>query len=587
MESPYLRFDFRHKPDVGQPVEFTNPVRVLTAAAPDEVQEVFEAVEQALVNGYYAAGFVSYEAASAFRPELETHDAGGFPLVWFALFEAPVAPGMSTFRADGAYHVSDWQMTSSEQDYVNAISAIRQAIKQGTTYQVNYTERLKATFGGDDRAFYAQLLRNQQADYSAYLNTGRYRILSASPELFFRVADGRITAKPMKGTAPRGRTSAEDDRFAGSLRTSQKEQAENLMIVDLLRNDISRLALPGTVHVPKLFEIETYPTVHQLTSTIGAAIRPELSLFDWFTALFPCGSITGAPKASTMHHIASLEQTPRHVYCGAIGYITPNKEAIFSVPIRTVLIDSATGQATYGVGGGITWDSTPEGEYAELTAKAHLLTERRPEFELLESLQLDNGKFPYQTKHLARLADSARYFRFPLDVAHAAVCLAETAEKFPEGVHKVRLLCNKEGKCRAEASPLGKVAAPIRWALAASPVKTTDPFLYHKTTNRTVYEEQMAQAGTDVFSVLLWNERRELTEFTIGNLVIEQEGRLLTPPLASGLLPGVLRQQLLESGDIEEHVLYMADLETAERIWLINSVRGWISAELHHMQEGD
>ena len=402
MENPFLLYEFQNEDGIVEPLVFTDPVKILQTSNLEEVAKLMEEAGNAVQEGYYAAGFVSYEAAPAFNPEMQVRSASEFPLIWFGIFEKPKTPE-NNGRSEEEYQVSNWEMASSPEQYKQGIGHIKQAIEEGHTYQVNYTERLHAGFTGDDYSFYKQLARNQQAGYSAYLNLGNTRILSASPELFFKVNNNKLTTKPMKGTAARGRTRAEDEIRVKELLASEKERAENLMIVDLLRNDMSRLAKQATVKVSKLFEAETYPTVHQMTSTIEAELSGDSTILDWFRALFPCGSITGAPKISTMKTIAELEQTPREVYCGAIGFITPEKNAIFNVPIRTVIIDKEKETAHYGVGGGITWDSTSEGEFQELYTKAEVLTAKRPELQLLESLKLEDGKFPLLSYHLERL----------------------------------------------------------------------------------------------------------------------------------------------------------------------------------------
>lgn len=574
--APYLQFDFVKDDGTPEAVAFTEPHAVLEAKSLEDVAAIFEQVDRYTSQGYYAAGYVSYEAAPAFHPEMAVHEGAEMPLAWFGIYSETQAPK----PADNAdYEVSAWALEGSVPEYKNGIQKIRQAIEEGDTYQVNYTERLTAGFKGDAQAFYRQLARNQQADYSAYLDIGRHQILSASPELFFRIDGSRIRTKPMKGTAPRGRTNGEDEAILDVLLESEKERAENLMIVDLLRNDMSRLAKPGTVQVPKLFEAEKYPTVHQLTSTVEGELPDGLSVFDWFKALFPCGSITGAPKVSTMRYIAGLEQTPREVYCGAIGYITPEKNAVFNVPIRTVVIDQDKSAARYGVGGGITWDSTSDGEYEELLTKARVLTDQRPEFALLESLKLEDGTYPLAARHLERLKKSAAYFRYALDEEAVMGQLESLASEHPEGLFKARLTLGRNGEIELAAQPAAPIEQPVRCALAKAPVDSNDPFLFHKTTNRRVYEQHQNQAR-NAFSVLLWNEREELTEFTIGNLVAEKDGRFYTPPVSSGLLAGTYREQLLEEGRIETKVLKKDELHTFDALWFINSVRGWMEAEL-------
>ncbi|TWT04692.1 aminodeoxychorismate synthase component I [Planomicrobium sp. CPCC 101079] len=579
MANPYLLFEFPDEQGTIQPLAFSKPVKILETMDLNEIPRIMDSLESAVMAGFYAAGYVSYEAAPAFNPKMKVHPQPRLPLVWFGIFEKPQIPAENV-EATEEYTVSEWQMAGSIRQYQDGILQIKHAIEEGHTYQVNYTERLHADFQGSDRSFYRQLSRNQQSDYNAYLNLGKHRILSASPELFFRIDGEKITAKPMKGTATRGRTTPEDEENVKRLLASEKERAENLMIVDLLRNDIGRLAKSGTVTVPRMFEAEKYPTVHQLTSTVQAEIDKESTVFDWFQALFPCGSITGAPKISTMEFIAGLEQSPREVYCGAIGFITPEKNAIFNVPIRTVIIDSEDGTASYGVGGGVTWDSTSEGEYEELLTKAQVLSARRPEFELLESLKLEGGKYPLLPYHLERLRDSAEYFGFAYDQSALEKILEQTAKDRPKGLFKVRLLMEKNGVLSIEAQAISPVEGPVACSIAATPVDSKNPFLFHKTTHRLVYEEHQKAAPAEAFSVLMWNENEELTEFTIGNVVVEKGGKFYTPPVSCGLLPGTFQQHLLDTGHIEEKRIYKSELDDVDAIWFINGVRGWLKVDL-------
>lgn len=575
--NPYLLYEFRNSEGKIEPKAFKDPVEVLQTERLEDIPAIMEAIEAAIDKGFYVAGYLSYEAAPAFNPAMKVKGSTEMPLVWFGIFDQ-VHIQREEFP-EKPYQVSEWRMASSKSLYKEGISRIKTAIEEGHTYQVNYTERLHADFTGSARSFYRQLARNQQADYGAYLDLGKHRILSASPELFFRIKDGTIEAKPMKGTAKRGRTLAEDKVKSEKLLASEKEQAENLMIVDLLRNDMSRLAKKGTVHVSDLYKVETYPTVHQLTSTVKAELQDALTVLDWFKALFPCGSITGAPKVSTMEYIAALEQTSRDVYCGAIGFITPEKEAIFNVPIRTVVIDTEKQTARYGVGGGITWDSTSEGEYQELVVKAEVLTERRPEFQLLESLKLEDGKYPLIDYHMERMKNSAAYFYFPGNEREIRKQLKECAKTHSKGVYKVRLLLSKTGKIAVEAQKITPIKEPVLCKLAVKPVNSQNPFLFHKTTHRQVYKQHESEVE-GVFSVLLWNEHEQLTEFAIGNLVVEMNGRLYTPPVENGLLAGTYRQFLLDTGKIEEKEINKNDLEDCEAVWFINGVRGWLKVKI-------
>ncbi|WP_318036114.1 aminodeoxychorismate synthase component I [Halobacillus salinarum] len=348
--NPYLLYQFANSEGSLQEVAFSHPVTIITAYKLEQVQPAFAKAEEALNQGRFVAGYVSYEAAPAFDEAFKTYSKTDWPLVWFGVFEHPHD---GPEPDEGNFHVSDWKLDGRFSDYQKGIDAIKEAIEQGNTYQVNYTSRLKAHFEGNDYSFFKQLAANQHASYSAYLQLGERRILSASPELFFRMDGNKLTTKPMKGTAKRGRWTEEDQRLASELTLSEKDKAENLMIVDLLRNDLGRMAVPGTVQVPRLFELETYPTVHQMTSTIQAALPRGVTMYEIFQALFPCGSITGAPKVRTMQYIAELETAPRNVYCGAIGFMTPEREAVFNVPIRTVMLDHGSKEAVYGSGAGL------------------------------------------------------------------------------------------------------------------------------------------------------------------------------------------------------------------------------------------
>lgn len=572
--SPFLYFQFTETTGESRSLQFVKPIEVLVCSSIDEVIETISKVQNAVQTGYYAAGYVSYEAAPAFDPAYKVTGNPQLPLVWFGIYESPIERSLPP--SGGAFTVSKWSPNTKRTEYDQAIYKIKEAISRGDTYQTNYTIRLRASFAGDDFAFYQRLSAAQRADYAAYLNIGRYRILSASPELFFRREQNKIITRPMKGTIKRGRTLEEDMANRAILSQSIKDRSENVMIVDLLRNDLSRVAKIGSVQVPKLFTIETYPTVFQMTSTIEAEIELQTSIVDLFTALFPCGSITGAPKVSTMDLIHQLEPDPREIYCGAVGFIEPNGEAVFNVAIRTVVIDKETGVAEYGVGGGITWDSTATGEYEEVLAKAQLLTEDVVSFELLESIKLDNGKYVLLERHMERLASSATYFGYDVNVDEVLRRLEEHAQLYPNHCQKVRLLISRNGKIKINFEDLINLGnAPKYIRLAEKSVSRHNKFLFHKTTNRKVYEAHK-NVAQDVYDVLLWNEEGELTEFINGNLVVEIDGQLYTPPLQSGLLAGTFRAQLLEEEKISERILTLNDYEKCHRLWFINSVRGWV-----------
>lgn len=556
---------------------YRDPLQVLVADRMDAVLPVLATVDTAVnTQGVHAAGFIAYEAAAALglatQPGLDS-----LPLVWFGLYAAPQPVDVP--RATGDYAFHDWQPALDRDTYTAAIHHIKAAIARGDTYQVNYTFPVHARFEGDPWALFAGLVQAQQAQHTAYVDTGRFVICSASPELFFELDGDRITSRPMKGTAVRGRTLAEDRAQISWLQQSEKNRAENVMIVDMIRNDIGRVARIGSVAVPRLFDVERYPTVLQMTSTVTG--RSTAPLRDILAAMFPCASITGAPKVRTMQIIRELEPRPRGVYTGAIGTIRPGRQVQFNVAIRTVTIDQQAQRAIYNVGSGIVWDSDAAEEYEECRLKSRVLVAHRPQFDLLESLLWtpDAGYF-LLGYHLERLADSADYFGIPLADGAA---LAEL-ERLAQGLDvpcKVRLLVDGHGRVRSQGVSLdsGAMVEPVRVGLAAQPVDPGDVWLFHKTTRRAVYDAARA-SRPDCDDVLLWNTAGELTEASSSNVVVRLDGALVTPPVASGLLAGTFRRQLLADGVMVERPLPLSDLARAAEIYLINSVRGWRTAVL-------
>lgn len=571
-----LLFHFTDKQDVKKPLYFTEPKEVFIAHSIQDVLPQFQKVQAAIEQGYYAAGYVSYEAAPAFEKSFKVKEGAKMPLLWFGIFDKPEEfPGKIT----GSFQLNDWESETDSHTYQSGFQTIKAEIEKGNTYQVNYTMRLQSMFEGDDFAFYDRLKRAQRSNYSAYLNIGTHRILSASPELFFRWEDGQLITRPMKGTVKRGITLKTDQANADWLACSEKNQAENLMIVDLLRNDLGMIAEQGSVQVPKLKEIEKYPTVWQMTSTITAKTKPKTTIIDIFKALFPCGSITGAPKIKTMEIITELENSPREVYCGAIGFITPECEAVFNVPIRTVVIEKETGKAEYGVGGGITWDSVLLEEYDEAFLKAKLLSEERPTYQLLESIKLEDGQYFLLDEHIDRMMQSAGYFDYQFSETELRNKLQKYADSHYDSMQKVRVLLFENGDFEVSGQIIKTMEAEISAIIAESPISTENPFLYHKTTNREVYEKFQTR-HPEFNDVLLWNEQGYITEFTNGNVVVKINGDLFTPPVESGLLAGTFRQKLLRKKEIKEKLITKADLHNAEEVWFINSVRRGLKVNL-------
>jgi para-aminobenzoate synthetase/4-amino-4-deoxychorismate lyase len=573
----------------GASFRLAGPVGVVEARRPEEVGDVIAAAEASAQRGLWVGGFVAYEAAPGLDPALaararEADDPlAELPLAWFALFEGREQTTLPEPRDEGLGVADTWRPSVDRGTYDAAIAAIRERIAAGDTYQVNHTLRLRSTVAGDERGLYRDMCFAQRGAYAAYLNAGRYRICSASPELFFEVHEGRLRTRPMKGTAPRGRWPAEDERMAERLEASVKDRAENAMIVDLLRNDLGRVSRPGSVRWSEVFAAERYETVWQLTSTVTSQIEPGAGLRDVFAALFPSGSVTGAPKVRSMEVIAALEDSPRGVYCGAVGVLAPpghGPAARFNVAIRTVTVDSETGVAEYGVGGGITWDSRAGAEYEETIAKARILTTRRPRFELLETL-LHQPASGYRRldRHLERLRSSAAYFGYALDEAAVADALLRAAATVPDRPARVRLLLDRAGRITTGAVPLPSRPEPLRLEIDDVPVDPADVLLFHKTSLRERYEEARVR-HPDADDVLLINTRGEVTESTIANLAVLLDGRWLTPPLDSGLLPGTERAALLAEGTIEESPLRPEDLARADELRLVNATGPWRRAVL-------
>ena len=471
--------------------------------------------------------------------------------------------------------VSDerWEPSIPAEHYARVFDELQELIRNGDTYQVNYTYRMRARLQSDPFALFLRLAAAQLPPFGAYVDTGEWAICSASPELFFHRAGGRVESRPMKGTAARGLWFEQDLDHAKRLLESDKERSENVMIVDMVRNDLGRVARPGSVRVTNLFDVERYPTVLQLTSTVAA--ETDAGLVDLMRALFPAASITGTPKAGTMEIIAGVECSPRRIYTGTIGFVEPGGRSQFNVAIRTVLVNRATGEAEYGVGGGIVADSNREDEWNESRIKARALAARPPTFDLLETLLwTPEAGYLLLGRHLKRLLQSADYFAFQADVLDIRDRLERYAASLPATPHRVRLVVSRRGAAGISSAQQDVDAGFPALALAAAPVDPSNPFLYHKTTNRTVYEDAIA-ARPGFQDVLLFNDRGEITESTIANVVVEMGGALVTPPISSGLLPGTLRGHLLDEGKIREKVITVQELSAGTTCYLLNSVRGF------------
>ena len=564
-------------------LSFTRPVATIIADSIQDVLPALNKISNATEHGLYAAGFISYEAAPAFDSALNTKEPGPLPFLQFGIFEKPEQVDIESIKRK-YFVLAEWEPTVSHKKYLDNIHAIKQNIVAGQTYQVNYTYRLFSSFSGDPQSFFLSLLSSQKTKYAMYMEWDEYAICSVSPELFFLLDGERIVCKPMKGTAKRGRYFAEDQKQAEYLKSSTKDQSENVMIVDMMRNDLGRIAKTGTVKVDSLFDIERYNTAWQMTSTVSA--QTSTSLTEIFKALFPCASITGAPKASTMGIINQLEQNPRNIYTGAIGLIQPNRRAQFNVAIRTVLIDKKKNQAEYGTGGGIVWDSIPEKEFEESRIKSQILFTKKEPFDLLETIlwEKPNGYFLLDY-HLKRMQESAQYLSFVFPLYKINKELKELGASLNKNRYKVRLLLNTKGNVTIQSFQITeKPSNPVRLGLSQKTVNSQNPMLFNKTTNRTIYQSALSTCP-DCDDVLMVNEKGQITETTICNIVVRLKDKLVTPELDCGLLPGTFRQYLLDKGEIIEGTLTREDLTLCEEIFVINSVQKWRRAELVELKQ--
>jgi para-aminobenzoate synthetase/4-amino-4-deoxychorismate lyase len=563
----------------GWNASFTESIEQRAIYTLDEVIPLLKTAERAAREGFWVALALSYEAAPAFDRALRVNQSSEFPLGWMGVFGKPSSTEFNSI-ADRPFQISQWTPQISKREYQRAIHAIRDYIESGDTYQVNFTFPLLGAVTGDAFSCFRAVAESQRAAYSAFLDIGSHMILSFSPELFVERRGDKLTTRPMKGTLARGRWLEEDRRRAEQLRASLKDRAENVMIVDLLRSDLGKVARTGSVEVAELFAVETLARVLQMTSTVTAVQRPEVTLVELLRALFPCGSVTGAPKARTMAIIEELERHPRGIYTGAIGFLSPNGDAVFNVPIRTLAVDARDGTATFGVGGGITWESTPDGEYEECRLKASFLTDPQIEFELLETMALNDGEYTLLERHLARARDSASYFGFRWDEAEVARALDETCKSHAVGRWRIRLVVERSGAAHIEASPLGGLRAEsVAVKFASHAIDDRDPLVFHKTTARARYDLELEQCQP-CDDVIFWNCRGEVTESTIANVVVFSEGKHWTPPREAGLLAGTLRDDLIAKGELFERTITKEELVKTGSFALINSVRGWMPAKL-------
>lgn len=547
---------------------FTKPIKELKTRDIDQVEALLREVEAYQEAGFYAVGYVSYEAAPAFEKKLAVHPA---PLMGEYLLYFTIHEEVETLPFPEDYEAVDlpanWKEEVEAPAYQEAIKTIHHHIRQGDTYQVNYTVQLSQELKADPLAIYNRLVVEQKAHYNAFIQHDDVSILSISPELFFEQDDRLLTTRPMKGTTRRGLTNQADLKEAAWLEADPKNRAENMMIVDLLRNDMNRISEIGSEQVTRLCQVEQYSTVWQMTSTIESRLRPEVDLVQAFQALFPCGSITGAPKISTMDIIQQTEVTPRGVYCGTIGILLPRGKRIFNVAIRTLQMQGT--KAIYGVGGGITWDSKWESEYQETKQKSAVLYRQEPRFELLTTGRIHQGELTFLEQHLTRLREASRYFAYPFNEPKLLNELQEElAHVDPSLDYRCRIALQKNGTFHLVITELTDLPASYLQAqLTEQKLDLATPFTYFKTSQR----DHLSQSDHEQIFHL---PDGSLLETTIGNLVLEIEGQLYTPPAHLPLLDGIYRRHLLETQQVEEKLLTLNDLTDADRIYACNAIRG-------------
>jgi para-aminobenzoate synthetase / 4-amino-4-deoxychorismate lyase len=559
---------------------YTNPREVLVADDPESLDSLLKRIDSHVADGGHAAGFLAYEAGIALEPRLRPlMEDRATTLAWFGVYDGcEVIHGEKFLRVCAEPALQNPRQAISREEYCAKVEEIRELIADGEIYQINFTDRLKFGFSGGPWDLFATLCAEHPTPYPAFVNTGMEQVLSHSPELFFRVQDDQIRVQPMKGTAPRGLTAEQDRQRAMELQQSEKERAENVMIVDLMRSDLGRICKTGSVQTKKLFETTRFPSLWQMTSTIEGELSPGWTFDNVIRALFPSGSVTGAPKIRAMEHIARLETARRGIYTGAIGFIAKGRVQ-FNVAIRTSVLRAHEG--VMGVGSGITYDSVPDREWEECAWKCGFLTHRAPQFKLFETM-LWHDAYVLLERHVARMASSAEYFGFAFDRLKVDAQLCAKAAQFARGEKwRVRISLDRNGQVEVNSTAFSDERHG-RVIVATQRTASEDRFLFHKTTHRQNYDQELARAhAAQCDDALFFNERDELTEGAIHNVFLVKNGVYLTPALTCGLLPGTYRARFLaEHPEAREEILRREDLLQADAVHLCNSVRGMYEVKL-------
>ncbi|MFH1460217.1 MAG: aminodeoxychorismate synthase component I [Candidatus Omnitrophota bacterium] len=580
---------------------FRCPQQIITCHTPGQIKDCFNKIQKAVHQGYYVAGFVSYEAGFALIDKLEKYQKNNydFPLIWMGVFDAPITfnhytnkflPKINTLQSNhlsgkfgNKYIIKNKHLNITRNQYFKDIKSIKKCIESGDTYQVNHTLKYKFDFHGNPFALYQDLRKKQPVNYSAFINSPEFTVLSFSPELFFKLKGENIHVKPMKGTAPRGLNPELDRQYKINLGMDLKNRAENIMIVDLLRNDLGKISKTGSVKVTDLFRVEKYTTLFQMTSTIKSKIKNNLSLFALFSSLFPSGSVTGAPKIHTMEIIKVLEPEDRKIYTGSIGFFSPKKKGVFNIAIRTIILEKNKGEM--GIGSGITYNSKSNLEFQECLLKAEFLKPKH--FQLIETMLLDKKtNISFLNEHLKRMRLSAKFFGIPFIKTKIVNGLTQPlAALNKNSACKIRMLLDVNGDFKIQTTPITSSNLKERQKIIISKIRINpnNPFLYHKTTKRKIYDKEFKKySQLGVFDVIFLNNKNEITEGAISNIFVKKNNLYYTPPVSCGLLPGVYRKYFIKKHPkkVKEKILNLNDLKNADNIYCTNSVRGMVEVVL-------
>lgn len=565
---------------------FVDPEESIVLNSRNNIEKKLKEINMLIDEGYSAYAILNYEAGYLFEKKLIPIIKEKSNLIQFYFCNPKdvirfKSSSLTVKKEYNSFKITNFHLNNSKNELRKNINRIKNYIKLGDTYQVNFTVKGKFIFSGDVTNLFIKLLYNQSAEYSSLINNKNEFILSLSPELLFRIDDRKIITKPMKGTAIRGYDVQSDKKVKYNLLNSQKNRAENVMIVDLLRNDLGKLCKFRSIKVDKLFEVEKYESLYQMVSQISGKLKTDISLSDIVKNIFPCGSITGAPKIRTMEIINELEKENRGIYTGSLGFIHKRKK-IFNVAIRTIILDKKSNYGEIGLGSGIVWESDPDSEYQETILKSKFLTNHEKEFEIFETMLMENGNIFLMEDHLHRLQSSASFFLFIYNHKKIIKELNKIISKADNKTkYRIKLLLNKWGEIRIFITPIVTLSEQIKIIISKKRISTLNKYQYFKTTNRDIYKkEHLYYRKRGFFDVIYFNEKNELAEGAITNIFLKIGNTYFTPPVTSGILAGVYRKYLLRNNsDIKERTLYFEDLINANEVVLTNSLRREIKVQ--------